>query len=343
MAGIFRSGGSSLIREDYSREIIKNATQISAAMSLLDRRRMTRKTQRMSVLTSKPTASFVTGADTDVGLKAVTSASWADKFMTAEPVATIVPIAEDLLDDSDADIWGEVKPELEEAVAAAIDAAVFFGSGAPASWPTAIVPHAVAAGNTVNAGTGVDLAADMNSAMGAVEADGFYPDGWFFNLAERATLRGLRDANRQFLFSPNGPSNTGLANAGDSGMVSDPTEPSSTGRRRRDAGLQGQIYSLDAYTSAMGLAGFTVASGNARYLTGDFDQAILGVRQDITFKILTEATLFNADGSVLYALPQSDMVAMRCVIRVGYVMRNAPTRMNSVDATRSPFAVVRTA
>lgn len=333
MPGIFRSAGSTLIPEDYARGILKNATQLSAAMSLLDKRRMSRKTQRMSILTAKPTAAFVSGADTDVGLKATTAMSWADKTMTAEPIAAIVPVAEDLIEDTDYDLWGEIRPELEEAVAAVIDAAVFFGSGAPATWPVGIVPHAIAAGNTVNAGTGVDLAADLNSAMGAVEADGFYPNGWFMDLGERATLRGLRDANRQFLFSPRGPANTGLQNAGGD-IVGE-------SRRRRQAGLQGMIWDLDAYTSAMGLAGFTPTSGNARYVTGDFDQAVLGIRADMRFKILSEATLYNSDGSVLYALAQQDMVALRVVMRVAYQIKNPPTRKNATDATRSPFAIVR--
>jgi HK97 family phage major capsid protein len=227
MPPITRSAGGTLIQEDYVRGIIKNAAQMSAAMGLLDRRRMSQKTQRMSMLLTKPTAAFVTGTDTDVGLKAVTSMAWGDKSMVAEPIAAIVAIPEDLLEDAGYDMWGEVRPELEEAIAAVIDAAVFFGSGAPASWPTAIVPHAIAASNTVNAGTGVDLAADLNSAMGAVEADGFFPNGWFYSLTERATLRGLRDANRQFLFAPRGPARA----AGGARPVS--RAPCGTSRRTR--------------------------------------------------------------------------------------------------------------
>lgn len=332
MATLDRPGVSSLQVEDYNRGIIKNATQMSAAMSLFSRRRMTRKQQRMSVISGKPIAAFVTGPDTDVGLKPTTSMSWANVFMTAEPIAAIVPIAEDVLDDTDYDIWGEVKPELEEAVAAVIDAAIFFGSGAPSTWPPAIVTAAVNAGNTVNVGTGVDLAADLNTALGFVEADGFVPDGWFFNLTELASLRGLRDANRQFLFNRTGPGNTGIQNVG----------PEGSDRRRARMGYQGDIYNLQAYTSALGLAGFNVSSGNARYITGDFTQGILGVRSDIKYTILREATLYNADGSVMFALAQQDMVALRAVIRVGFQVPNPMTRMNQNNATRYPFSVVRT-
>jgi len=325
-----RADASTLIPEDYARGIIANATQLSAAMSLFSRRRMTRKQQRLSVISAKPTAAFVTGPNTDTGLKATTQMAWANTFLTAEPIAAIIPIAQDVLDDTDYDLWGEIKPELEEAIAAVIDAAVFFGAGAPPSWPTAIVTAAVAAGNTVNVGTGVDLAADLNTVLGLVEADGFIPDGWFFSLAEMASLRGLRDVNRQFLFVGSGPANTGLANAG----------PELTSRRRGKMGYQGQIYNLDAYTSALGLAGFALTSGNARYVGGDYSQGLIGVRQDITYKILSEATLYNPDGSVMFALAQQDMVALRAVIRVAFQVPNPITRMNATG-TRYPFAVAR--
>jgi hypothetical protein len=192
------------------------------------------------------------------------------------------------------------------------------------------VTAAIAAGNTVNRGTGVDLAADLNNAMAAVEADGFFPDGWFYSLTDQSTLRGLRDANRQFLFSPKGPANTGLANADDGTL-----------RRRDRTGYQGDIYGLPAATSALGLTGFNVTSGNARFVTGDFDQGIIGVRSDIRYKMLSEATLYNSDGSVMFALAQQDMVALRAVIRVAFQVKNAVTRMNTNATTRYPFAIVR--
>jgi hypothetical protein len=313
---------------------------MSAAKRLLASQRMTRQTQRMSVLTSKPTAAFVTAGtapfdSTDVGLKAITRMTWADLTLTAEPIATIVMIPEHYMEDSAYDMWGEIRPECEEAIAAAIDAAVFFGTGAPTSWPASIVAHATAAtvtANVVTAGTGVDLAADLNSALGAVETDGFYPNGWFYDMREKATLRGLRDANRQFLFSTRGPSNTGLQNAGDGdGDIS---------ARVRDVRTQGEIWNLPAYTSAMGLTGFTPGTGAVRYITGDFDKAFLAIRNDIRVKMLDQATL--TDGADTWALAQRDMVAMRLVCRVAYVTSNPYTRLAPTAANRSPFAVVKT-
>ena len=339
MAIIARPGASTLVPEDYARGILKNVTEMSAAMSLLERRRMRAKEQRMSILTTKPTAGFILastgigGADSDTGVKPLTVAAWADLKMYAEPVAALVVIPEDVIEDAGEDLWGEIKPELEEAIAAAIDAAVFFGTGAPSTWPVSINAHAVAAGNTVALGAGVDLAADLNTAMGLVEADGFYPDGWFYSQRYKATLRGLRDNNKQFLWSPRGPANTGLQNAGADDEIS---------RRRRDVSQAGEIWGLEAHTSAMGLAGFdpTPTTG-VMFITGDFTKAILGVRADIRFKMLDQAAVDDG-GTVLY-LAQRDLIGLRVVTRVAYVLTNTASRMNTNAATRSPFASVRQA
>src|SRR5215510_9024211 len=313
--------GASLIPEDYARGIIKNVTQNSAALRLLSRRRMTRQIQRMSVLTAKPTAAFVTAGtapfdSTDVGAKSVSRLTWADLTMTAEPVAVIVIVPEHFLEDQAYDLWGEIRSECEEAIAAAIDSAVFFGTNAPTSWPASINAHATAAaGNVVTAGTGVDLAADLNNALGAVESDGFYPNGWLYDLREKATLRG--------------PANTGLQNAGDDDEIS---------ARVRDVRQNGEIWNLPAYTSAMGLA-FGTATGNTRYITGDFDRAFIGIRSDVRVKMLDQATL--VDGSDTWNLAQRDTHAMRLVMRVAYVTSNPATRLQPTAASRSPFAVVK--
>src|SRR5262245_34342909 len=306
-------------------------------MRLLSRRRLSRQNQRMSVLTAKPTAAFVTAGtapfdSTGVGLKGVTNMTWQDLTLTAEPIAAIVIIPDHFYEDQAYDLWGEVRSELEEAMAAAVDAAVFFGTGKPTSWPPSISQHAITAGNTAISGTGVDLAADLNNAMGAVEADGFYPNGWFYDLREKATLRGQRDQNKQFLYAMRGPANTGLQNAGDDDEIS---------ARIRDVRQQGEIWNLPAYTSAMGMTGFAPGTGKTRYITGDFDKAFLGVRADIRVKMLTEATL--TDGADTWSLAQRDATALRMVMRVAYAVANPVTRLQPTAASRSPFGIMKAA
>lgn len=329
MPSIDRGGASSLIPEDYQSGVIQATVQKSAALSLLHRVDMHARQTRMTVLASLPIAGFVTGPDTDVGLKSTSAQGWANVYLNAEPIAVIIAIPQDVLDDAGQAIWPEVKPRCVEAIAAVIDAAVFFGVGAPASWTgPSIVPGAVTAGNTVAAGSGVDIAADMNVAMGFVEADGFLPDGWYWDLRERQNLRGLRDANRQFLWNDAGPANTSVKNAADSAEF--------------EIGYQGPLYGLPSYTSALGLSNFGPGvSGNVRYVTGDWDQGYIGMRKDIQFTMLDQAPLFNPDGTLMFNLAQQDMIALRVVTRIGYVTPNPITRLNQTSATRWPFACVR--
>ena len=313
-------GTHPLIPEDVSREIIKAATQKSAVLSMFKHRTMSTAQQRMPVLASKPQAFFVTG---DTGLKQTTSMTWTNKFLDAEELAVIIPVPEKLLDDMSYDLWAEVKPEIEEALAIALDGAVLFGYNKPASWPASIVAAAIAAGNTVTQGAStVDVAADINMVMGAVEADGYEVNGFFMRNSMKAELRGLRDEQKGFIFQPN---NAGLTNTT----------------------FKGTIYGEKAVSSLAGLfeeedAGtYGRASNSVKLIAGDWSQGIIGIRQDLTWKMLTEASIFDGEGNLVWNLPQQDMVAMRVVARYAFQVPNPLTRMNLVEANRYPFAVLR--
>jgi hypothetical protein len=66
----------------------------------------------------------------------------------------------------------------------------------------------------------------------------------------------------------------------------------------------------------------------------------MGIRTDITAKVLTEATLYDDNGDVLFALPQQDMVALRLVTRVAFQVPNPINYYNVNSSTRYPFAMV---
>ncbi|HEY1294673.1 MAG TPA: phage major capsid protein, partial [Chloroflexota bacterium] len=306
----------------YAGEMIKAVLNKSAAMRGFRHKQMSAKQQRIAVLSAFPTAAFVN--PTDVGQKSTTNLTWQNKFLEAEPIACIIPIPEDVMDDADLD-WEEIKPYAAEAIAIALDNAVFFGVGKPASWPTAIIPAAIAAGNVVVAGTStVDLADDINNVMAAVEADGFDINGFFGRQQLKAKLRGLRTADKALLFQPEGPANVGVSNA---------NEPS---------GEDGRLFSEPIYFSKAGFAGFATGAANYSLVAGDFNQGVLGIRKDITYKVLTEATLYDTDGTtVLYKLAQQDMVALRVVTRVGFQVPNPINRMQPTEGSRYPFGVLQ--
>jgi hypothetical protein len=44
-------------------------------------------------------------------------------------------------------------------------------------------------------------------------------------------------------------------------------------------------------------------SGSVRLFGGDWDQFVIGVRQDITMKVLTEAVIQDNTGAIVYNLP----------------------------------------
>jgi HK97 family phage major capsid protein len=202
-----------------------------------------------------------------------------------------------------------VYPEIRTAFGKAIDQAVLFGTNKPTSWPTAILTDAAAKSNTVALGSvGTDLYDDLFDASGVfglVEADGYAVTGSVADITMKARLRGLRDANGQPIFM----------------------------RTPQDA----TPYELDGTPLTFPMNGsMNVAS--AHLFAGDWRQLVYAIRQDITFKVFTEGVIQDAAGSIVYNLMQQDLVALRCVFRLGFQIANPVNRINSSD--QYPFAVL---
>jgi HK97 family phage major capsid protein len=236
--------------------------------------------------------------------------TWEDCILTAEEVATIVTVPEALIDDANFDIFGEVRPRLAEAFGALIDAAVFFGEGSPASFPVGgIVGHASGAANGIAEGavSGQDVAGDISQVMGKIEDDGFVVGGFAARQGIKAKLRGLRTTTNELLFQPS-----------------------------FEVGTPPTIYGENIMYARNGGWDATVAE----LVAGDWQYAVVGVRQDITFKVLTEATFTDGSGAVVTSLAETDQVALRCVMRIGFAIANPVTRLQPTAAQRSPFAVL---
>jgi len=309
---ISRTDAQALMPEEVVNDLLSGLSNESAALTMFKMVPMARGQVRMPVLSALPIAYFVNG---DTGLKQTTEADWANKYLNAEELAAIVPIPENVLDDADYDIWGEITPLLQQAVGRAIDAAVFFGTNKPSSWPNAIVTDATTAGQVVVRGTNAAAAGgiygDLSGLFGAVEGSGYDVNGLVANTAYKAYQRNAR----------------------------------STQGVKLDDEFAAEVKELIKYPMR-GL--WPTGSGAAEVVGGDFSQGILGLRKDFTYKVLDEAVIQDNTGAIVYNLAQQDMVALRVVFRCAFQVANLinwdkPTQ-SPTDAigsgSRYPFAIL---
>ena len=299
MAGIVRNDVDALIETQVANEIFEGTVRESKALQLF--RRLPNATSdktKIRVLDSLPVAYFV-DETTDNGRKKITKMAWDKKFINIAELAVIVPIKENLLNDTSIDLWAEVKPRIVEAFARKIDDAMFFGTDKPTEWRAGLVPSVISAGAEVDE-TENGLYSDINDAMVKVEESGYNVNAILGGVGLKGKFRMMTDTTGQ-------PLNT--------------TEIGSIKRYFMDNGV------WDKNTSELVL--------------GDFSQAVYAIRQDVTYKVLTEAVIQDpSDGSILYNLAQDDMVALRVTMRLGWEIPN-PVNAENETATRFPFASIK--
>ena len=297
-------GNGGIIPVQYATEIIKNSPKSSVLLTRGRRVTMTSKERVQPVLNLFPQAYWVNG---DTGLKQTTKQQWGDLKMTAEELAVIVPVPDAIIADSSIDLWGEITPAISEAMGKLIDQAGIFGVGKPSTWPTAIVPGAEAADNTVEAGTGPDLADDI-AALGEMMAEqGYSVNGFASQPGLQWKLRRLRASDGTPIYQSQ------LNTSGVSGLYGFPLNEVENG-------------AWDA-TEAMLLA-------------ADWGNFLVGMRQDVTYKWLDQAVISDGDGKVILNLAQQDCTALRVVMRVGFQIANPINDVEPTAANRYPAAVL---
>lgn len=293
--GIDKTNVEALIDTQVANEIFEGVVRESKALSMFRRLpNMTSDKTKLRVLDSLPIAYFV-DESTNNGRKNLTKMAWDKKYINAAELAVIVPIKENVLNDTSIDIWSEVKPRIVEAFGKKIDNAIFNGTDKPADWRAGLIPSIVTAGAEVTEGD--NLYSDINDVMTKVEESGYNVTGLLGGVGLKGKFRMLTDTTGQPIKG---------------------TEIDSLPKAFLDNGAWDKTKSV--------------------LIAGDFSQAVYAIRQDVTYKVLTEAVIQDpSNGDILYNLAQDDMVALRVVMRLGWEIPNPVNALNETT-TRFPFA-----
>src|SRR5262245_31191120 len=142
----------------------------SAALALGNTMRMSEAQESLPIVSFLPVAGFVNPRYG--GRKPATKVEWDVEQIIAEEIAAVVPVPNAWIMDAGFDVEGQVESTLATAVARVIDAAILFGTGAPATFPAGGVVGV--AGAPV---TGADALEAIGNSFSAIEADGLTPNG----------------------------------------------------------------------------------------------------------------------------------------------------------------------
>jgi len=297
-----------LVPEPLSNDIIQELPTSSAVLGMARTVPMATRTQRLPVLDVLPVAYFVSG---DSGLKQTTSMEWVNVNLVVEELAAIVPIPDAYLADTAIPLWDEVRPRMVEALGRAIDAACLFGVGKPSTWSNAIIPQAIAVGNTVT-DTNSDIPLSVATLAEKISLDGYTNlNGWLIRPGFKWRLLRVRSsgATQLPIYEPD-----------------------------LQDGRGGSLYGYPLQEVRNGAWDPTVAD----MLVGDWSKAIVGMRQDITFKMFDQGIISDDTGKVIWNSMQQDGQAMRVVMRLAFATANPVTPLNTNSGTRYPFGCLTT-
>lgn len=311
---------AALIPEEYSAQIIKDVVETGWIFRYARRLpNIPVNQERMPVVSSLISAGFIDSSGGEAGLIPSSQMTWQNKYVTAAKLGVIVPITSEVLDDSAFPIWEEVQEGIVDAINVAVTKAVLYGTGAPTAWTTdighsdGIVGFATSASQTASLASFSDAyeavwgeSGDGNAdgVVGLLEADGFYPTAYVGHPTFRTTLRNTRDADRNPIF-PMGSSMNDLLGT----PAEFPTDDS-------------------------------IVKESSLLIAGDWTKLVYAFRTDMRMTMHRDGVIQDESGNITHNLTQQDMQAMRVIVRVGFAMPNPVNRMQSTEASRSPFAVL---
>lgn len=214
--------------------------------------------------------------------------SWIFPELVAKKLAVIVPVTREKMKDSTINVFNTVKPYIVEAFQRTIDTACLFGTASP--FARNIYTEALTNGMAVQVGSNPKLDLDISDVMSLVEEKGYDVNAFVADISFKNSLRKLRDVNGNQLYFMGAA--TGLS--------------------------YDTLYSLPVEFSRSGAWNKT----KALCIAGDFkNYSLVGIREQIEFEILQEATLQNvtmSDGKPL-SLAENDLIAIKATMRIGFL------------------------
>ncbi len=303
------------IPETVSSGILKDVVEGSVCLRLGRTFRMAAYQHRIKVLKTFADAFWLSGATQsakDSARKTETSLTWDNVYITPDELAVLVVIPDSWMDDSDI-AWSEIKSEVTRAFAKKIDQAILFGDGTPPvgfSGPVGgLMGGIVSAGNFTTIGSTLsgsynDVGLDLGNVARDLAEDGFDPNGFVARKGFAWRLRQIRDTTGQSIYG-------------------DPLS----------AGGAGSLFGQTYYEVGNGSWDNTEALA----IAGEWENLVIGIRQDMTFDLFDQAVLTDGSGAVRYSAVENDGKVLRAVMRLGY---NVPVPTKVLGGT-FPFGALR--
>lgn len=197
---------------------------------------------------------------------------WEYPELEAKKLAVIIPVTKEKLNDSVISVMSEIQQGISDAFTRSIDSAIFFGTNSP--FDTNVADSVIVGSKIENTGK---LDIDISNAMSKVEANDLVVNGILAPNSIKGTLRTLRDVNGNALVIPGGFTGTQLYNTPIHIPTSNVWDPE-------------KAYSI----------------------VGDFNKAIIGTRDNMSYEILDQATVGGVN------LAEKDLLAVKCTMRLGF-------------------------
>jgi hypothetical protein len=310
---IGRTQAAAELPDQIATELVQAVIRDSVVLSMAHSIPTTTRDSRIPVVNSLPVASWVgtgAGGDVDTGLKSVTAMQILNQQLIAEELAAICVIPQNVIDDSEYDVWGAVRPQLSAAIARSYDMAVLFGTNAPSTFPPSLVAAATTAGTFVSADT--YATATDNPALVLEAASLVAGQGYNVNMVAVAPGWEFRTAAHRTNVLQNNP------------VGADTPFPLLL------AGMQ--VRTRPLYWPA------PVTNG-VDAIVADWSLVLAGIRKDITLEPFNEGVITDSTGKVIQNLMQEDKTAIRATFRAGYYLATPPT--GYTVATPCPVGLVK--